>query len=725
MGWVSSFSADSRLVAFWTSAGAQVFDVQEKSWTRFGELNKYSRIDFAPVGYLAACVRSNGRDVDIVDLESGETRRTLRHSSPVSASGWSGDGRLLATGGQDMTAYVWDAEAGSLIFPLGGHHSSVVSVTFQPRGSLLATYSWDGHTRLWDVRSGRIVTRCEGSWLGFDPEGKRLAYGFGEEMGIAEVVQGGEYSSIRTRDPGVAAGPHYADISPCGRWIASSHGLGLRLWNRGSGRLAALAPIGSTVGVRFLPDGSILTTGDAGLLLWPLVEVEGPTPAGATWRFGPPKVIWDRAPLTRNVSVTADGKMAAFKTANAPHTIRLEPPYEARSYPPRPALFDLQISPDGRWIGGSNWNASGVPIWNVETGERPTVLPAEGSAQAVFSPDSKRVVVGSGAEYQAFETGTWTPALTVKRGRGRGTLGNAVFSATGKIMVLQQTRSLLRLVDARDGSEILTLASPGEAVLPNLALSRDGGLLVATSGNDQAMHVWDLRKLADGFDRLGIDARIREALEPSPPAPVDAAARIEVDLGLLAPARRREREILTLGKRIEQSPRDTGLLLQRSRIHLELGDFEAALADQERALEIAPGNARLLNSFAWLNVFLPEWVRDTDRAMASAEEALRLRTESIDVLNTLGALQYRAGRYPAAIATLEACRKAPGGGTAFDDLFLSMAYSRLGRKDVARAAFARALDWIATEDAMGRITSASRFELEIFRREAEALMDSR
>jgi len=115
-------------------------------------------------------------------------------------------------------------------------------------------------------------------------------------------------------------------------------------------------------------------------------------------------------------------------------------------------------------------------------------------------------------------------------------------------------------------------------------------------------------------------------------------------------------------------------------------------------------------------------LRDIDQALAHVEEALRVEKGNIDFMNTLGALQYRAGGYAMAAGTLETCRRSAGGGTAFDDLFLSMALSRLGRAEAARTAFDRALAWIGAEEAAGSVTATSRFELEIFRREAETLL---
>jgi WD40 repeat protein len=101
------------------------------------------------------------------------------HAGPVTSVAFSPDGVLVATGGADKTAIVWEVATGSERRALKEHTATVNSVGFSPDSKQLVTGS-DDHTALvWDVATGnriRTLQPCISpvTAVGFSPDGKSI-----------------------------------------------------------------------------------------------------------------------------------------------------------------------------------------------------------------------------------------------------------------------------------------------------------------------------------------------------------------------------------------------------------------------------------------------------------------------------------------------------------------------------------------------------------------------
>lgn len=92
----------------------------------------------------------------IIILNLGTLKYTSyhHHIGPVLALAWSQDGTMLASGGADTTAQVWDPVSGTILHTLP-HGGAVNGVAWEPGNTdRLATASADSKMRVWDVNSG-------------------------------------------------------------------------------------------------------------------------------------------------------------------------------------------------------------------------------------------------------------------------------------------------------------------------------------------------------------------------------------------------------------------------------------------------------------------------------------------------------------------------------------------------------------------------------------------
>lgn len=92
---------------------------------------------FYPVGHTSALLATGGEDCTarLWDTRTRKVALTLSggHSDAVYSIAWSGDGSMIATGGSDRVVTVWDPKAGKILRQLKGHTDTVKRVAFSPQ----------------------------------------------------------------------------------------------------------------------------------------------------------------------------------------------------------------------------------------------------------------------------------------------------------------------------------------------------------------------------------------------------------------------------------------------------------------------------------------------------------------------------------------------------------------------------------------------------------------
>ncbi|MFI6520364.1 helix-turn-helix domain-containing protein [Spirillospora sp. NPDC050679] len=269
------------------------------------------------------------------------------------------NGRLLATGGADGTARLWDV--GDLYRPAMlaalRHPGGVHEVRFGPGGRLLVTAGEDRAARLWDVtdprRPGPLATVRQ----------DKAVYSAALSADGRLLVTGGEDHSARLWDvtdprrPGLLSVVRHTDrvngtaLSPDGRVLATVGGdYQARLWDVADRRrpalLATLAHPNQVNKVAIAPDGRTMATtaDDRRTRLWNLADLRRPTLLST---------LVGHREAARGVSFTPDGR--TLTTTGDDRTAQLWDVADPRRPENLTALSghagevaDVSISPDGR-----------------------------------------------------------------------------------------------------------------------------------------------------------------------------------------------------------------------------------------------------------------------------------------------------------------------------------------------------------------------------------------
>jgi serine/threonine protein kinase/WD40 repeat protein len=707
------FSPDERHFAVEVDERARIYDLDGKEPARrFAALGRYAAVFFPaaypPGGTLRVLgLAPGGRALDLVDVDAGGDARTLRtflHESRVVDAAYCAERRLVATanvgaggGNTEFRAHVWDAESGDLRFELGPHRGAVVRAAFECGGRFVATHSWDGQSRIWETSSGRLLARDDGVHLSLAQGGGRGARIQHRSLSVLTLAPG-SYHTLGASSADLAQGPNDVAFLPEADWLLSSGARGVKVWDVASARLLGVLEIGDTYSV--CPDprgGGFFSAGAAGVFWWPLVlrRADGGLPVQA--RFGPPEAIYDQDAVHAILDITSGGELLAFGHHGHAHVYRTGDRTEVFRAPNQPTLAHADISPNGRWLAVGNWNDKDVQIYDVAAGVRAASLPAFGSANGHFTPDSAQVIVSASSEYAFYSAGDWAPRRRLARGTNN-MRGELEYSGDGAVLALLHSRRVLRLHDGAAGEALLSLETPDEEPLDSgLSLSADRRWLAAGSRMTRRIHVWDLAGIARRLEEIGIAHDLPPLAARDEADAVAAAAagaaEAEVDLGILEASRWKERELARWTSAIREQPANAAAYRRRAPLFYALGRHQEALQDRERLLELEPDSVEAMEDLAWQHVVAPPALRDAARALGLARRAAAGAPAGAGHRTALAGALVRAGRHQEALEVLGDPGRRPGKIQGFDDLVAAMAQHHLGNPDAARAAHRRAAEW--------------------------------
>jgi hypothetical protein len=265
----------------------------------------------------------------------------------------------------------------------------------------------------------------------------------------------------------------------------------------------------------------------------------------------------------------------------------------------------------------------------------------------------------------------------------------------------------MKLWDLASGRQVLSFKGHARGV-KRVAFSPDRKRLASASG-DKTVKLWDP---ANGHEILTLKGHTRgvTCLTFSPDgkrlasASEDKTVKLwDVDSG---------QEILTLKVPGVNSVSSLAFSPDGKRL---AGDCSDPILIWDASKSVTD-SAQGCNDLAWLLATHAEpHRRNPARALELAKKAVAMAPNEGNFWNTLGAAQYRAGAWNAAVEALHKSMDLRRGGDGCDRFFLALAHGQLGQKGEARKWYDQAVTWMEKNALLDE-------ELTRFRAEAAGLL---
>lgn len=484
-----AFHPDGTRIAIASDQNVRVWDLTQAEGRKIRRLDhRASAVAFSADGTLLA---TGGFDATarVWDLATGRETHRLEHENQVTAVGFAPEPNRLVTasaythGRPDTNCRVWDLSTAQVVSRIVFDGSASSSVAFHPDGGTVATSSTDRTARVWDLGSGeerhRLVHDSEVYAVAFDHEGRRAATGTGDGAILVWDLS----ASLETFTATDERWFQDMAVQPNGTLVAGARYNTARLWDLSVGE--ELSPIESAgvFSVAFDPVGTRLAIGTRAASVWDLHTRR------ELHRFPHASVVNGVAFHPDGdilASCSSDGTARLWDLKTGKERLRLRHAGGTRydDNTSTATVSAVAFDPTGARLATACERSARV--WRLPSSQVVHELTHPGTVRDVsFHPQALSLVTAcedGAARLWDLETGTETQRFT-----SDGALHSVAVDPTGRRLAAGGY-GVSHVWDLRTGEETHRLYSTG--FVRAVAFDRAGIRLITA---DEAMHVWDLR----------------------------------------------------------------------------------------------------------------------------------------------------------------------------------------------------------------------------------------
>ncbi|KAL8757105.1 MAG: hypothetical protein Q9199_002467 [Rusavskia elegans] len=446
----------------------------------------------SPDGSLVVSV-SLEEVLTIWDVAKRENRFAWeRRPSPITATAFSFDSRLLALGYKDGSVRILTTQTGTDHWNLKDHSNEVVDLAFSPDATTIAINARDERIRLCDVQSGshhstigQIGDRAHYPSYSslnkyvmvFSPDSKSIVISF--DNGIVQLWDT-TTSKCRFNLEGQSYPVYQARFSPNGELLATiSDDDVVSIWDIHTGTCLSVLP---GQNMDFSADGSMLALGSSRKVrVWDIQKqthtgcLDGHNSDVLAVCFSPDGNFLASGSRDETVRVW---KMDSMPVDDYSASSRSEPASEGNDG----AIRRVEFSPDGKFVASES--SGTVRIWQSETGD--CCFEYEGYRPS-FSSNGRMVISASEHGLRLFDVRTRKSHCSPTRCRAR----LPILSPDGRLAASALDDNSIQVWDIQESTIISIPTSHPEKII-DLIFSPTSDLIASVS-NMSRLHIWDAR----------------------------------------------------------------------------------------------------------------------------------------------------------------------------------------------------------------------------------------